>query len=346
MSRPNWQHQTTLSKIPATSSKPIVQHSSASASSTTAEVMSADNIKTEEFKLCDAFFKEIPPHADYDESMARVKSFIQNSNPVQRFVLVTSGGTLIPLERLMVRYIDNFSTGSRGAASTEYFLEAGYKVIFLHRAKSIQPFARNIPPPLETLEWEGVAAWAVSRDSAKVRRILERYAKHKASILYVSFESLGDYLWYLKGISCELNKSIGHRGMVYLAAAVSDFYVPSSEMPEHKIQSDTKPTINLALTPKMIYPLATIWAPKAYIVSFKLETDSEILMEKAQKALKTYRHNMVAANLLTTRKTTVTFVESTGKVARIDNPEETSDIELLMIGFLRDRHSAYLDANS
>lgn len=29
--------------------------------------------------------------------------------------------------------------------------------------------------------------------------------------------------------------------MFYLAAAVSDFYIPASEMPEHKIQSSNGP---------------------------------------------------------------------------------------------------------
>lgn len=31
-----------------------------------------------------------------------------------------SGGTTVPLESKTVRFIDNFSVGSRGAASTEY----------------------------------------------------------------------------------------------------------------------------------------------------------------------------------------------------------------------------------
>lgn len=35
-------------------------------------------------------------------------------------VCVTSGGTTVPLEQRCVRYIDNFSSGQRGAASTEY----------------------------------------------------------------------------------------------------------------------------------------------------------------------------------------------------------------------------------
>ena len=38
----------------------------------------------------------------------------------RRVVVVTSGGTTVPLERNTVRFIDNFSTGSRGARSAEY----------------------------------------------------------------------------------------------------------------------------------------------------------------------------------------------------------------------------------
>lgn len=80
---------------------------------------------------------------------------------INRVVCVTSGGTTVPLEKRCVRYIDNFSSGHRGAASTEYilkhiltsfithfvhirftfklnwncryFLKAGYSVIFLYR---------------------------------------------------------------------------------------------------------------------------------------------------------------------------------------------------------------------
>jgi hypothetical protein len=39
-------------------------------------------------------------------------------------VVVTSGGTTVPLERRCVRFIDNFSAGTRGALSTEEFLKA------------------------------------------------------------------------------------------------------------------------------------------------------------------------------------------------------------------------------
>jgi phosphopantothenate-cysteine ligase len=59
--------------------------------------------------------------------------------------------------------------------------------------------------------------------------ILEKYVKNNASYLMITYESLGDYLWLLKGISQELN-CMGPRAMLYLAAAVSDFYIPQNDM--------------------------------------------------------------------------------------------------------------------
>lgn len=39
--------------------------------------------------------------------------------------------------------MDNFSAGTRGSASAEYFLDHGYAVIFMHRLKSLEPFTRH-----------------------------------------------------------------------------------------------------------------------------------------------------------------------------------------------------------
>lgn len=41
-----------------------------------------------------------------------------------RVAVVTSGGTTAPLERRCVRFLDNFSQGTRGALSAEQFLQA------------------------------------------------------------------------------------------------------------------------------------------------------------------------------------------------------------------------------
>ena len=59
-------------------------------------------------------------------------------------MFITSGGTTVPLELNTVRFIDNFSTGTRGAASCEYFLKHNCNVILLHRRGCISPFIRHI----------------------------------------------------------------------------------------------------------------------------------------------------------------------------------------------------------
>lgn len=52
-------------------------------------------------------------------------------------------------------------------------------------------------------------------------------------------------------------------------------------MAEHKIQSsDGDLTLSLRATPKCLSALKAEWCPSALIVSFKLETDTSILMKK------------------------------------------------------------------
>ena len=141
------------------------------------------------------FFEDCPCSAEgvqeaVEEFIARHSSSAgQLQLPV---VVVTSGGTTVPLEQRCVRFIDNFSAGTRGALSTEEFLQvhthhggalallcpshptlscsppplfllpgvlcspvcdpwravagqAGYAVIFLNRADSVQPFTSRLP---------------------------------------------------------------------------------------------------------------------------------------------------------------------------------------------------------
>ena len=47
-----------------------------------------------------------------------IKKFLDEKRG-KEIVLVTSGGTAVPLEKQTVRFLDNFSTGNRGALSTE-----------------------------------------------------------------------------------------------------------------------------------------------------------------------------------------------------------------------------------
>lgn len=60
--------------------------------------------------------------------------------------------------------------------------------------------------------------------------------------------------------------------------------------------------------PKVLRPMVQSWAPAAFIVSFKLETDADILIPKAEGALERYGHQVVVANDLARRKEEVCFV--------------------------------------
>ena len=59
-----------------------------------------------------------------------------------------------------------------------------------------------------------------------VNKILLQFKEDKKRLLEISFTTLNDYLWLLKSVCHEL-KVFGNKAMLYLAAAVSDFYIPN-----------------------------------------------------------------------------------------------------------------------
>ena len=65
--------------------------------------------------------------ANADGISERLQAFAAGpgGDPGRKVVVITSGGTTVPLERRCVRFIDNFSSGTRGAKSAERFLEVG-----------------------------------------------------------------------------------------------------------------------------------------------------------------------------------------------------------------------------
>ena len=84
----------------------------------------------------------------------------------------------------------------------------------------------------------------------------------------------------LRAIAAAL-EPLGPTACFYLAAAVSDFYLPWADMAQHKIQSSDGPLeLRLPKVPKMVAALRQTWAPRAFVVSFKLETDETILLRK------------------------------------------------------------------
>lgn len=285
------------------------------------------------------YFETNPPPKSLQSHTTLAKAFIEQHHAAnRRVVLITSGGTTVPLENQTVRFIDNFSAGTRGATSAEYFLEAGYAVIFLHRQFSLLPYSRHYSHTTNCfLDYltEGPTGAIVAKPEyqAQMRAVSRKYnaAKRGNLLLVLPFTSVTEYLWELKEIAI-LMRVLGPQGLFYLAAAVSDFFIPRERMAEHKIQSsgsavdpsETTPSgagappnqklvIDLDPIPKFLKTLVDGWAPEGMIVSFKLETDPSILVSKSQGALEKYSHHLVIGNLLSTRKWEVVFVAPDAK---------------------------------
>ena len=278
------------------------------------------------------YFDLNPPPRLLQAHATLANTFIaEHSERSRRVVLVTSGGTTVPLENQTVRFIDNFSAGTRGATSAEYFLEVGYAVIFLHRQFSLLPYSRHYSHSTNCFldfvtEAENGGVVVNKEFQEKMRQVSRKYtaAKNSNTLLLLPFTTITEYLWMLKEIAV-LMRPLGPRGLFYLAAAVSDFFVPKDRLAEHKIQSSEvngfgeasqnhsnsvgkKLVIDLDPVPKLLHNLVDGWAPQSMIVSFKLETDPSILISKSKKALERYSHHLVIGNLLSTRKWEVVLV--------------------------------------
>lgn len=156
--------------------------------------------------------------------------------------------------------------------------------------------------------------------------------KRQGLLLTVDFRTVDEYLTKLQ-LCCEAVHMSGALGLVYLAAAVSDFYVPEERKALHKIQSrdygiksqasssvesfgegsddaaenamevQSDNTLRLTLypVPKVIPSLRKDWCPLAFVVSFKLETDITILRQKSVMAMQRNDVHLVIGNELHTR---------------------------------------------
>lgn len=333
--------------------------------------------------------------------------------------LITSGGTATDLEVNSVRFLDNFSTGLRGAVSAEQFLRRGYAVIHLWREGSAAPYTRTLSAALGTKQANhGLGFDALGRmfdfpgeednrdeeermvsqvrssdpwlteqskdghdgaggggggsysDSSPVlfdtkdgpiglnRRILasseiEAALRERSDVvkngllLTVKFRTVDEYLAKLK-LCCEALRDSQSLGLIYLAAAVSDFYVPKAKRSLHKIQSqdygtgaeatvavdsDNCLTLKLHPVPKLISALRKHWAPDAFAISFKLETDTTILRHKAMLAMKRYGPHLVVGNILATRHEKVWILQKTVADESADNEASNDPFSIIERGF-------------
>ena len=290
-------------------------------------------VSTAENAEVDYFNTNAPP-SDITKISELAKDFVaKHLDEGRRVVLVTSGGTTVPLENQTVRFIDNFSAGTRGATSAEYFLEHGYAVIFLHRRFSLLPYSRHYSHSTNCFldymsQDEHGKVYIKDEYQGDMKAVLQKYraARHNELLLPLSFITITEYLWSLREVAFAL-RPMKSSAVLYLAAAVSDFFIPKDRLAEHKIQSsnpkgavqtDTKQSeavaygkklvIDLDPVPKFLKRLVDGWAPHAMVVSFKLETDPSLLITKAKAALDRYSHHLVIGNLLSSRSYEVVLV--------------------------------------
>jgi phosphopantothenate-cysteine ligase len=113
----------------------------------------------------------------------------------------------------------------------------------MHRQFSLQPFSRHYShstnPFLDFLEIEkdGTQVDSTPRISVTPEKredlleVLSTYkAVHAAGTLHsLTYVTVNDYLWLLRALSQEL-AVLRRNAMFYLAAAVSDFFLPRQKM--------------------------------------------------------------------------------------------------------------------
>ncbi|KAL7207414.1 hypothetical protein ACSBR1_029381 [Camellia fascicularis] len=237
-----------------------------------------------------------------------IKSFFDSAPPLKdgprirgegtgRVVCVASGGTTVPLDERCVHYIDNFS-------SDEFYHQ-------LQSSRECRASYAGVPASLFVDLFRKIHCLNVLRSA----RSLIFKAVEGGLLLKLPFTSIFDYLQILQLIAMSMRNLETHT-MFYLATAASDFYVPWNSMVEHKLQSGSGPLdMQLVQVPKTFSVLRNDWAPMAFFISFKLETDSNILLQKADMALKKYKMHVVVANKLSTRKEKVIVVTSSGKIS-------------------------------
>ena len=119
---------------------------------------------------------------------------------------------------------------------------SGYKVIFLYRTGSVFPFTTGIRTGLSSHiddkmlsnlndKKQGIHINVNNMSNSRMKSELRCYNHSiKNNYLYsISFETIDEYLYLLKTIALEINY-LKERVCLYLAAAVSDFYVPKEEV--------------------------------------------------------------------------------------------------------------------
>ena len=280
-------------------------------------------------------------------NVSNLNNFISGIDLNKPVVLVTSGGTCIPLEQKPVRLLENFSTGLRGARSAEIFVKKGYNVLLLKRDSSCMPFAETLQLPAVLSNKEGKFA-DILKQRKRFPSEQDLGAPYFENLFIVNYWTIFQYFYFLRFI-CKRCSEFSSKFLLYSAAAVSDYFIPESEMSENKIKSGLECLeLKLRPVPKALKHVLETWCPECYMVTFKLETNDAELAEKCEKAFKTYNHHCVVGNILTTRRTTVQVFFAEAGVARREKKVITIDgsscdewLESPLIDLMCARHSSF-----
>lgn len=192
-------------------------------------------------------------------------------------ILITSGGTKIPIDR--VRDITNMSSGTFGTRIAEELLRMGHEVFFFRAKDSKSPMRLTV----DMVENNGYELGTFSKWHNERLKWIERYQE----CTYRTFDQYRDRL--------ERCIKINQPDVVVLAAAVSDYTVTNPV--NGKIRSNDILTIQLEQLPKIIY-LIKEWSPKVKLVGFKLLVDSRSyqLEEAAKRSITENKCEMIVAN--------------------------------------------------
>jgi phosphopantothenate--cysteine ligase len=196
-------------------------------------------------------------------------------------VLLTSGGTKVPIDR--VRSITNMSRGTFGAKiARQLLLYPDVNLTYLGAKEFRMPFSVH-------------EDFAASQNYEAIQTVVERavqYTNCKERYCQITYKTFDDYAARLKGCFAA---DIHRPDVVILAAAVSDYIVPNPV--DGKVRSTDNLAVQLEKAPKLIRQIKE-WHPDCKLIGFKLLVDSndEELILAARDSIDKNGCDLVVAN--------------------------------------------------
>lgn len=174
-------------------------------------------------------------------------------------VLITSGGTKIPIDR--VRHIANMSSGTFGSKIALEALKEGLYVDFFYAENSKTPFTFNA-----NLMKGDISDYLDSMVRLQLMKDdIRKYSDNYSESTYKNFDEYYNKLEHIIRIT--------KPEIIVLAAAVSDYGVENYVDGKIRSRNTSDMSIKLTPLPKVISKVRG-WQPNAYIVGFKLLVDS------------------------------------------------------------------------